>query len=355
MFKLTEVRDQSTGKIRITVSAPILFSDRPQFVEQSSSGRLYISTKPTAAAPLGTVRYLDPAAPAPDERFILAFATPGTDNNSWLLANIDDAGVTPSPATSTASDLLTLCDHPSGSTAAATCVSSTSGIQATIDLLRTTVPQTDIDYGVNLDETSLGLSDTTFAASSGDGQWITFGEGNTKRAFGRDFLLRDDGTVPNKYTYASPAINVADLINNAADKVFGIALDKTGKTLGIHGAESYFASVSQPFTQRLQGKKSTFSRGAGIAFHPNADGTTSPAADRLAFVASANGSIEMVDIAHYDFGRGQLATKFNLYGPLRASLPFPGDDASVVFKLFGLSPTGLVVIDVTAADIAPGP
>ena len=75
----------------------------------------------------------------------------------------------------------------------------------------------------------------------------------------------------------------------------------------------------------------------------------------MTFVASANGTIEAVDIAYYDFVRGALATKFNLYGPLRASLPFPGDPASVVFKLFGLSPKGLVVIDVTAADILPGP
>ena len=63
----------------------------------------------------------------------------------------------------------------------------------------------------------------------------------------------------------------------------------------------------------------------------------------------------MIDIAYYDYLRGSLATKYNLYGPLRASLPFPGDDPSVVFKLFGVSSAGLVVIDVTAADILPGP
>jgi len=251
--------------------------------------------------------------------------------------------------------MLTLCDHPSGTTAAATCVSTTNGIQATIDALVAAVPQSDVEYGVNLDENSLGLSDTTFAAASGDGKWITFGEGNTKRAYGRDLLLRDDGTVAGRYTYASPAINVTDLINNAADKIFGVALDKTGQTLGIHGAESYFAAVAQPFTQRLQGKKSTFAQGAGITFHPNADGTGTAQQNRLAFVASANGSIEMIDIAYYDYQRGSLATKFNLYGPLRASLPFPGDDPSVVFKLFGVSSAGLVVIDVTAADILPGP
>jgi len=355
MFKLTEVRDPSTGKIRLTVSSPITYSDRPQYVEQSSSGRLYFSTKPTSAAPLGTVRYMDPAAPAPDERFILKFATPGTDPNSWLIANVDNAAVTPASATSTANDALTLCDHPSGSTAAATCVTTTNGIQATIDALVAAVPQSDVEYGVNLDENSLGLSDTTFAAASGDGKWVTFGEGNTKRAFGRDLLLRDDGTIPGRYTYASPAINVTDLINNAADKIYGVALDKTGQTLGIHGAESYFAAVAQPFTQRLQGKKSTFAQGAGITFHPNADGTGTAQQNRLAFVASANGSIEMIDIAYYDYQRGSLATKFNLYGPLRASLPFPGDDPSVVFKLFGVSSAGLVVIDVTAADILPGP
>src|SRR5688572_22644046 len=354
MFKLTEVRDPATGKIRITVSDPISYSDRPQYVEQSTSGRLYFSTKPTSAAPLGTVRYLDPAALAPDQRFILAFAKSGADPNSFPLANIDGASVVPASATSTANDELTLCDHASGTTASATCVTSTLGIVDAINNLKAAVPLSDIEYGANLDEKSIGLSDTTFATSSGDGKWIAFGEGNTG-SYGRALMLRDGGTVPGKYTFASPAINVGDLIKNAADKVFGIALDKTGKTLGIHGAESYFAAVEQPFNLRLQGKKSTFNQGAGITFHPNADGTGTAQAERLAFVASANGSIEMIDIAYYDFQRGALATKYNLYGPLRASLPFPGDDPSVVFKLFGVSSAGLVVIDVTASDILVGP
>lgn len=354
MFKLTEVRDQSTGKIRITVSAPISYSDRPQYVEQSSSGRLYFSTKPTSAAPLGTVRFLDPAAAAPDQRFILAFAKSGSDPNSFLVANIDEASVIPASATSTANDALTLCDHASGTTASATCVTSTLGIVDAVNALKAAVPLSDVDAKANLDENSIGLSDTTFATSSGDGKWIAFGEGHTG-GFGRALMLQDDGTVPGSYTFASPAINIGDLIKNAADKVFGIALDKTGKTLGIHGSESYFAAVENPFNLRLQGKKSTFAQGSGITFHPNADGITTSASDRLAFVASANGSIEMIDIAYYDFQRGSLATKYNLYGPLRASLPFPGDDPSVVLKLFGVSTQGLVVIDVTASDILAGP
>jgi hypothetical protein len=354
MFRLTETRDQQTQKIRLSVSGPIIFSDRPQYVEQSAPGRLYISTKPTTQAPQGTVRWMDPAAAAPDERFILDFAFLGNDPNSWVVANVDAVTVTPAPATSLANDVLTICDHPSGSTAPATCVSSSGGIAATIATLQGTVPTTDVDYAVNVDVSSLGLTDTTYAASSGDGKWITFGEGH-KSPVARNFILQDDGSVPSKFNYVSPSLNVVDLMTNSSDQIFGVALDKTGQTIGIHGTETAFSAVTVPFTQRLQGKKSTFATGAGIAFHPNADGTQTPQDSRLAFVSSNNGSIEAVDIAYYDFTRGALATKANLYGPLRATLPFPGDPANVVLKLFGVSSKGLVVIDVTAADLIPGP
>jgi hypothetical protein len=352
LYKVTETRDKVTSKITIAVNGPILFSDRPQYVQQSVSGRIYLSTKPTpASGEVGTVRYMDPGAVAPDQRFLLAFASRGSSPSSFLVANIDAAGA----ASSTGSDILTLCDHATGTTAQPTCASSDSGVVATIDALRAAVPTTDVEYGANLDEASLGLTDTTYAAVSGDGKWIAFGEGH-KAPYARTFLLQDDGTVPGSYSYASPSLNIFDLINNASDQVFGVALDKFGKTLGVHGRETYFASVSVPFSQRLQGKKTTFNDGAGIAFHPNADGTATPNAnDRLAFVASNNGSIELVDIAYYDFNRGTLATKFNLYGPLRASLPFATDPPTVVLKLFGLSPRGLVVIDVTATDIKPYP
>jgi hypothetical protein len=353
LYKVSEARDAATGKIRLTLVGPILFSDRPQYVQQSTAGRIYLSTRPTSAATAGTIRYLNPAATAPDQRFILAFANRGSDPNSYLIANIDDASITPAPANSSSNDILTLCDHPSGTTANPVCASSAGGIAATIAALQAAEPNTDMDAQVNLDEHSLGLTDTTYAAASGSGQWIAFGEGH-KAPFARVFLLRDDGSVPDKYSYASPSLNVADLVNNASDQLFGVALDKNGSMLGVHGIDSYFATVAQPFTQRLQGTASTFDVGAGIAFHPDADGTNSAMAQRLAFVASNNGQVDMVDVAYFT-SRGTLTTKLNLTGPLRASLPFPGDDPSIVLKLFGVSSKGLVVIDVTAADIKPGP
>lgn len=351
MYKVTEVRDMATGKIRITVSAPISFSDRPQYVEESTGGRLYVSTRPTTAAPKGTIRFLDPSAPAPDFRFILDFANIGNDPNSFLIANVDSMGVAPAPAASPFNDVLVICDHPTGTVTPSSCGSSSKGVDSTIAALRLLVPTTDLEARVNADEATLGLTDTTFAASSASGNWIAFGEGN-RAPFARAFVLNDQNPAASRYQYVSPNISIGDLVNNASDRLFGLAL--TDSTLGVHGSETYFATLRAPFTQRLQGKVSTFGTGAGVAFHPQALGITTPQDKRLAFVASANGSIEVVDIAYY-FNRARLATKTNLYGPLRASLPFPSDDPSVVLKLFGLSTNGLVVINLTAADIAAGP
>jgi hypothetical protein len=354
-YTISEVTDTLTGKIRITVSAPATFSDRPQYVEQSSGGRLYISTKPTSAAPAGTVRWINPAAPAPDERFVLAFAGKGNDPNSTLIVNLDDAAVRPSAASSTASDTLILCDHPSGSLAPATCVSSAGGVGATLLALRAAVPTTDVESGGNLDVNTLGLSDTTFVATSGDGNWIGFGEGN-KAPFARSMLIKDANPADAQYTYATPSFFMQDLINNAADRVFGLALDKTGQTLAVHGAETYFAFVDQPFTERLQGKRTTIAQGAGVAFHPGADGINTPSDQRLAFVASTNGTIEILDIAHYDFNRGTIVTKNSFYGPIRAVTPTLTEQASgIKVKLYGMTTAGLVIINVTAADILPAP
>ncbi|MEP6729318.1 MAG: hypothetical protein ABJE10_01705 [bacterium] len=359
LFQLSEVRDPSTAQIRISSVIFKSFSDRPQYVEQSASGRLYISTKPTTQAPQGTIRFVDPgtggATSAPDERFILDFASAGTDPNSFVIANADSVLVFHAPPNTTQSDVVSICDHPSGSnTTVDVCGTSSFGVRAAAQALLAALPTSDIELRQDIDINSLGLTDTTFVAASGDGKWITFGEGH-KAPVARNFLLQDDGSVPNRYTYASGALNIIDLMNNQSDQVFGVALDKTGKTLGVHGTETAFSFVTTPFTQRLQGKKTTFATGSGIAFHPNADGVNTPQSDRLAFVASANGTIEAVDIAYYDFVRGSLATKLNLYGPLRATPRFPSDPPTVLFKLFGVSTKGLVVIDVTATDLLPGP
>jgi hypothetical protein len=197
----------------------------------------------------------------------------------------------------------------------------------------------------------LPLTDTTFAAASGNRNWIAFGEGHRPGA-GRVIMVADStGLVPN---FFSPLVTISDLTDNASEEVFGLALDRTGGTVASHGSQSFFSAVSDPFHLRLQGKYDSFDNGAGIAFHPNADGTLTQANSRLAFVGAASGQIEIVDVAYY-VNRGRLQLKNPIYGPLRASGPMPGDPASVVLKLYAISTQGLIVIDLTAADIKAGP
>jgi len=209
----------------------------------------------------------------------------------------------------------------------------------------------DAEAVLRLDINSLPLTDTTFAAASGNRQWVAFGEGNRPGA-GRVVMVADSvGPVPN---FFSPLVTISDLTDNAAERVFGLALDLNGITVASHGSQSFFSAVADPFHLRLQGKYDSFDNGAGITFHPQAQGTLTGGAQRLAFVGASSGQIEIVDIAYY-INRGKLQLKNPIYGPLRASGPMPGDDASVVMKLFAVSTQGLIVIDLTANDIKPGP
>ena len=143
---------------------------------------------------------------------------------------------------------------------------------------------------------------------------------------------------------------MADLTNNASDKVFGIAINGNSTNIGVHGVETFFADSSL----RLQGKFATFNTGAGIAFHPlNIEEFTADTLARVAFVASGDFSIQIVDSYSYRL-RGRIPTP---YEPLWSAPRRPSDaaeraaDPTLVVKLFGLTPEGIVVIDVRRGDI----
>jgi hypothetical protein len=349
LFIVHEEIDGNTGKVRLSLTGPFSYSDRPQYVQQSAGGRIYYSTKPTQTAPAGTIRWLDPTLAVPDPRQIWQYGTGTGSANNYVVFNVDSARVIQLPASDTRPDTLVLWDHPYG-TASLTALEgrgpTTNQSAAALGV------NSDVEVVAGLDIGSLALTDTTFVATSGNRVWVAFGEGNTGGAAGRVMLVKDSvGPMPGVF---SPGVTVKDLIDNAAEPVFGLGLDMLGKTLIVHGAQSYFAAIEDPFHLRLQGKYDSFDVGAGVAFHPNADGTLSPEPERVAFVASSNGTIEVVDAAYY-VSRGKINIKGMLYGALRASLPFPTDPPNVVLKLFGLTPEGLVVIDLTAQDIKPVP
>src|SRR5437868_7540626 len=347
-FVVTQTVDANTGRITLALQGPISYSDRPQYLAVSKAGRVFYSTMPTASAPAGTIRWLDPSLPVPDPQQIWQYGTStGAGSAMWVMFNVDSAFVLHYTGNTTKSDILTVWDHPYGQLSG-TLVGSDSDVVSAVAQLGAT---SDAELVSNLDVLSLALTDTTFIGVSGDKTWIAFGEGNTGAA-GRVMMVNDPtGSAPG---FFSPGVAVRDLIDNANERVFGVAVDSTGSTLAAHGAQSYFASINNPFHLRLQGKYDSFDNGAGVAFHPGANGYTTVGSDRLAFVASQSGFIEIVDIAYF-LNRGKLTLKGNLYGPLRASRPFPGDPPGTILKLFGLSSAGLVVIDLTAADIRPGP
>ena len=342
-------RDPNTGKIRLVVDGPVSYSDRPQYLVQSAGGRIFYSTRPTASAPASTIRWLDPSLPVPDPRQIWQYGTiKSSTEQIYALFNVDSVAVGATLPTSTRSDTLFIWDHPYGQKTGVIAVMDTVPLNA---VAQAVAGGSDAEAVLHLDVGSLALEDTTFAAASGNRHWVGFGEGHTSGA-GRIILVADSsGVAPNFY---SPLVTITDLTDNASEKVFGLAIDQTGLTVASHGTQSYFAAVDDPFHLRLQGKYDSFDDGAGVVFHPNANGTLTPQDQRLAFVAAAPGEIEVVDIAYYT-NRARLMLKHPIYGPIRASLPMPGDPADVILKLFAVSKDGLIVVDLTAKDIKPGP
>jgi hypothetical protein len=350
LYTITVARDPNTGRIGLTVVGPLSYSDRPQYIAQAKGGRIFYSTRPTETAPAGTLRWLDPSLPVPDPRQIWQYGTinPG-QTETYALFNVDSVQLGhPAPTDLTSSDTLFIYDHPYGQKTGVIAVADPDPKVAVAALV---AQGSDAELIRNLDVSSLALEDTNFVAASGNRQWIAFGEGHSGGA-GRVVMVADSaGAVPN---FFSPLVTIQDLTDNASERNFGIALDRSGQTVASHGLQSYFASVSDPFHLRLQGKYDSFDDGAGIAFHPGANGVLTPQDQRIAFVGSASGNIEVVDIAYY-IRRARLQLKYPIYGPLRVSLPMPGDPGDVILKVFAVSQQGLVVIDLTAQDIKPGP
>lgn len=322
---------------------PTLYSDRPQYIGQLSTGTVFYSTRPTTEAPLGTIRYLDPTQPFPDAKAIIIFKNSSTSIKSHVVMNADSMFIYSGDP---GSDFVQICDHNTGTNEAGSCAMTNRGYVATLDSLNKIVPHNDVSIANNVDITDAGLTDTTYVGVSGDRNWIAFGSGHTSTS-GRIFMAGSSG-------FFSPPITQSDLLNNASEHLNGIALDSIGVTVAAHGDQSFFASVDLPFHLRLQGKYANASPGQGIALHPQAKAGQGNV-ERTAYIASGNQTIEIIDIFHY-LNRGTIPIKTNLYGPLRAALPNAADRAAgVVLKLFGVSANGLVVIDLRASDIQPSP
>lgn len=377
-----------------------VFSDRPEFLAYDLEGRLHFSTTPTeASVERGTIRkaFNPPGAVIP-EVVMHAQAPAGTAEDSWGVLNLD--AVSPAPGKSV---IFAAIDHEVGqlgqSGAEVALLSDTTlAPEFVLDELETRMEAAGSDMDVydnpfSVDD--LGYSDTTFVTASGNGELVAFGESGEAEA---SRILVYDAVAD----LVLRGIPVADLILNKSDQVSGLGLNYDG-TLGVaRGNTAYFFSPDL----RLQGVADIVPGGAGAVLHPlhanapyigNLDGQYRPDT-HLAFVGTGARTIDIYDTFHFN-RIGSIATRDIISGPMRASLPFPGDNAGltcpavrpatdkygnvigqsleifkpgsngnepwevdggaggnedrcVVLKLFGVTDTGgVVVIDVRKSDI----
>ena len=165
----------------------------------------------------------------------------------------------------------------------------------------------------------------------------------------------------------SNEVQIADLVDNASERVTGLGLNANG-TLGV--ARGDFAAYYFDRALRLEGSyyEDINPGGFGAALHPLHDEESGGSDDEtLSFVGTAESTIKIIDTFHF-FARGEIPIRDPIVGPLRATLPLPGfdnvaltcpgDPACVVVKLFGVTqsagsvqPDGVVLIDVRERDI----
>jgi hypothetical protein len=332
------------------------YSDRPQFIAQDVLGRLLFSTKPTAAASLGSVRVVRKEAgwASPETQLLLFGEDLVADDQTTAIAHADSINLHDTA--------LEIFDHKPGFPD----VVVRSGVLP-LDQALTAMANhraagnSDIliAQGWKWEIQELALHDTTFVATSGDRRWVAFGEGGAAAGYEGRILLWDATTGR-----LHRRLLVRDLVNNAAERVTGLDMNRDG-TLG--SASGVDASYYWTTDLRLQGLVTKDpAEGAGAVLHPDhptyAQGLTS-SERTLSFVGQGDFTVRILDTVHFT-QRGEIHIRDNIAGPLKAAPPLPTDNAGqgrscsgadcVVLKLYGITDAGgVVVIDVRRRDIAP--
>lgn len=343
------------------------YSDRPQFVAQGISGALLYSTVPTDAAADGTIRLAvkEPGWEAYEVYFLYPGGDPAdeTQEESFLILNADRVIVVATDS----GDFIRIVDHVPGFPNATIDV---VGSESTVFTQAWAAGSDVVKCSGGLNEEAVAVQDTTFVSASGDNAWVAFGEGATA-AEGRIIMFDGSNVEPLDpgclATGQSNEVQIADLIDNASERVTGLGLNANG-TLGV--ARGDFAAYYFDRALRLEGSfdEDINPGGFGAALHPLHDTESSGSTpETLSFVGTAESTVKIIDTFHF-FARGEVPIRDPIVGPLRATLPLegfdnvgitcPGNPQCVVVKLFGVTqsagstqPDGVVLIDVRERDI----
>jgi hypothetical protein len=318
------------------------YSDRPQFLGQLSSGQILYSTRPTPAGVEGTIRVYDRRKDTSYEfnRGTEIFTNYATRTvGKGIVVNALDAGLSPGST-------ITVCPRrlrpeqsdPSCVNGLATAVSV-----ALTNMRNAGTTDTRLDLGV--DAGTIGLSDTTFVATSTQRNAIAFGEG--VREFGRILFFQLQGG-----NLVGSSRESGDLIQNAADRVIGLGLNSDGSLGVARGNQVYFFDSSL----RLAGVTRSGSPTGGSAMHPANAGYPSNDGRRLSFTSGvdANGPyIDVIDTYSFETIR-RLPVRDRVTGTVIAVPVLPGDpEAALLYtvRLFALTPSGILRIGLTPADL----
>lgn len=367
LWEITE--STVNGYLRYSVNK-LEFSDRPQFIAQDSNGVILYSTLPTSAALEGTIRRAiadpTPADPNDDVRpetgIIFGREAITQNNDAYAVARVDSIFVVVGGASG--DDQVTVYDHDPGRP---TSTFSFTGYPWDALAAAEASGRSDLFYDRgNWNRGSVGFSDTTYVAPARDLGTIAFGEG-AAAPFGRIVLwsASPDPLQPELGRVTAEATE--DLIGNAAEAVMGVGLNIDGSFGVARGLSStYFFSndVKQEGQLRLQGVFADGVEGGngGAALHPHhgtiRDGST---ATTLAFIATGNRSIKIIDTFHY-FERGEVPIRDNIVGQLRATPVPPGTNDPVgndpdhcdfaIARLVGVTDgNSVVIVNVRNKDI----
>ncbi len=317
------------------------FSDRPQFVAVDSFGNLVYSTKTSSVGDLGTARkgYFESGWDRTEAKIFVEHAINNAQEDNWAVAHIDSlVGIaeifTDSLGTDTVS-AVRFFDHvpgfPSNIISADLSVLDADPVCDAAARLNAKGGDMYCESGATWNIPSVTFKDTTYVAASGDGGWVSVGEGGTSPV-GRvlTYQARQADT-----TSLTRWLQVSDLLTNPAEEVRGLGLNYDG-TLGVVRGRlaAYFIS---PSDLRLQGLTEIplAGSGSGAALHPlhansrtleNLGGEYRPDT-HLAFVASGQRTVDIIDTQRFT-RVGRVHIRDNITGPLRAILPFAADNAA---------------------------
>ena len=320
------------------------YSDRPQFIAQTSNGLLVYSTKPTASAEDGTVRIFDPRKTRSE--IFTGYVDRHTAGVA-LAVNADSAFL----VTGGVIKLVRVCPRRRfGDASDPSCITGTPSFVAdSLTRMRSRAANasggrwdTRLDLGAPISE--VGLSDTTFVAVSGDRDYVAVGEGAATNA--RIPLFNAPAGGDSLVLVG----DVRDLISNTAERVIGLGLNFDGSLGVARGSQAYYFNDQL----RLQGVVAAGAPAGGVAMHPGNAGYPG-GSFRLSFVSGIDATGPYVDVIdNFNFFRvKRVYTRDPVVGAMAVAPRASGDAGSVTLRIYALTSRGVLALPITSADLVP--